>query len=94
MSISRGRYRCELKQVVDNIHVVVSVDSKGHKGLLPLLHSLKKHHTKNLHVHVVINAKRFTNANKKYAERTIFCGIKPSKDFQVYINRSNFIEEL
>ena len=83
MSISEGRYRCELKEVVDNVHVVVSVDSKGHKGLLPLLHSLKKHHTKNVHVHVVVNA-AFTHVNETYAERKIFCGIKSSKDFQVY----------
>ena len=58
MSISGGRYRCELKEVVDNIHVVISVDEKDNKGLLPLLHSLKKHHAKNLHIHVVITAQK------------------------------------
>ena len=80
MSISNGRYRCELKEVVDNIHVVISVDEKEYKGLLPLLHSLKKHHTKNLHIHVVNTAQK----NATLIEKSIFCGIKPSEDFKVY----------
>ena len=68
-------YRCsnhgiKIEEVVDNVHVVVSVDSKGHKGLLPLLQSLKKHHTKNVHVHVVINTE-FTHADETCGKKNI-----------------------
>ena len=76
-----------MKEVVDNIHVVISVDEKEYRGLLPLLRSLKKHHSKNLHIHVVITAQK----NATYIEKSIFCGIKPSEDFQVQNVNSNSI---
>ena len=76
-----------MKEVVDNIHVVISVDEKEYRGLLPLLRSLKKHYSKNLHIHVVITAQK----NATYIEKSIFCGIKPSEDFQVQNVNSNSI---
>ena len=74
-SLPNGRFTCEYSDI---IQVVVSVDKNDSQGLVPLLQSLKTHHTKRLMVHVVTSTEE-----KEAMQRLVYCSLTMTDVFKV-----------